>query len=142
MCVHKRNMGCTYPYIPQCTRCAETIHRVPYLDIPLFHVRTWVTPPYFLNAAFAKICIRNILFKSWKKTLILKKSNLTNTTGLILKRSSSFGMKLKRGINITIFACQQISMSIESRLSRFHWFLRYQKAQEKWQFSRRHIMMA
>ena len=40
-------------YIPQCTWCAETIHN-------MFHVYTWVIPPYFLKAAFAKIFIRKI----------------------------------------------------------------------------------
>ena len=69
MCVHKRKVGCTYPYIPECAWCAETIHRVPLLDVPLFHVCTCVILPYFPKAAFVKIFIRKIFRLKAEKRL-------------------------------------------------------------------------
>ena len=51
---------------------------------------TWVTPPYFLNAAFAKIFIRKIFQLKVEKRHWFSKKMLfkTNTTGLIFKKSS------------------------------------------------------
>ena len=87
-CVHKRNVGCTYPYIPQCTWCAKTIHRAPKLDVPLFHVCTWDILACFLNMTFAKIFIRKIFRLKVEKDFDFQK---TNTPGLIFKKSSKTG---------------------------------------------------
>ena len=84
MCVHKRNVGCTYPYIPQCTWCAETIHRAPKCFMYVHGTSLLV----FLTWHLLKFLLGKYSVWKLKKDFDFQK---TNTTGLIFKKSSKTG---------------------------------------------------